>query len=68
MDLLQTAETEVSQDRHAVRVCVCVILLNYPNRTLEILIMEAVGFSEMSAHFCQSTRCQIWQYLRSPVL
>ena len=59
MDLLQTAETEVSQDRHAVCVCVCVILLNYPNRTVEILIMEAVGFSEMSAPFCQSTPRQI---------
>jgi hypothetical protein len=55
MDLLQTAETAVSQDRHTV----CVIILNYLNRNDEILITESVGYSERSPQFSQTTRRQI---------
>jgi len=64
MDLLQTAETVVSQDRHAV----CVIILNHLNRTDEIFTMETAGYSERSAQFSQTTRHQICQYLYSPLL
>jgi hypothetical protein len=55
MDLFQTAETAVSQGRHAV----CVILMNYLNPTVDIFIMEAVGSLEKSAQFSQRTQRQI---------
>jgi hypothetical protein len=55
MDLLEAAEAAESQSRHAL----LVILLNYLNRTDEVLIMEAVESSGKSTQFSQTTRRQI---------